>query len=319
MQSFITPIWNTVFPPARTFGWKSILASWAKSPSNGVPSYVETILENYRRVTEVGHDLPLTHFISYLNYEPEGIKWFLYEVLHTSGYEYDNNEDYVRECSDSQLEFLSGLLDWIAENDSLDSTFPVFPVSPLGGYTIRTYVEQYLSKDNLKNVAMMPRLISVAPSPQATFVTPTRDGRSAPRTVTPPLPPRKSKKYYPLIVIRLMRSGSLETKEDDDIISIKKEDSIGGIDSFSYIMRDRAALHSNRTITTGLSHQGVMALLRVTLQALVIDVDPYAYLQVFTPNMPTYMVDIDTMNKRTRSIIIDSVDMAMSRWATSTK
>lgn len=126
----------------RIFGWTDILEDWnyTLAPSH----HVTAVIENLRAATNPNgvHSPSLGQFLTYLNYEQDGIKWFLHECLANRWLWNDIRIDYVR-----------GLVD---EIENLDSHFPEFPGSP--SCTVREFVNSNLENYELDYVQMMPPL-----------------------------------------------------------------------------------------------------------------------------------------------------------------
>ena len=137
-------LWNPARQLRRIFGWKSILENWncTLTPSR----YVDEIVENLRAASNPSsnYNLPIRHFLTFLNEEEEGIKWLIYEAVVLEWMYGNIRTDYV-----------AALVDKV----DIDSGFPSFVGSPLNGQTVREFLEQSLNADQLAQVNMMPRLV----------------------------------------------------------------------------------------------------------------------------------------------------------------
>ena len=134
----------------RIFGWTEILEEWNETLE--ASPYVTAVVENMRAATNPNgvHSPTLSQFMTYLNNEQDGIKWFLHECLAIRWLWNDIRIDYVR-----------GLVNAVQD---LDSQFPEFPGSP--SCTVREFVQSNLNYTELDYVSMMPALVPLPNAPR---------------------------------------------------------------------------------------------------------------------------------------------------------
>jgi len=292
-------IWST-HSNVRVFDWKQILEDWHESLY--APIYVQVIIENLKEACnpDSDSDLPLSQFLTYLNHEEAGLTWFLYEIV-----------TYRWMWSSIRLDFVRDLVD---EIQNLDACFPRFPGSPWTTKTIRQWLTENLSSEELDVIQMMPPL--VVPSYNSySYQTPER----TPRVYEPPAPRSKSaqakvpsksaevKPRYPAMMFLLQREGEDEGELTDDKIYVFKQD-----DFYSIRYTDGQA--KLKFVTTGLTRSKVVDTMRKMLRMLTIDEKPFEYLQVSLPSMPTIMIKPQNLTSQTRDLIYDSMEMTMEDW-----
>ena len=82
-MAFYSPrnLWNNDSQIRRIFGWADILREWnyTLKPS----AYITTLIDNLRATSDLKstYDFPLSHFVTFLNDEQEGLKWLIYEII----------------------------------------------------------------------------------------------------------------------------------------------------------------------------------------------------------------------------------------------
>jgi hypothetical protein len=128
----------------RVFNWRELLEDWDNSLT--MNPRVQTVVDNLRAACnpDCPQDLPLSHFLTYLNDEPEALKWFLYECVAMRWMWGEVRLDYVGE---------------LMNRVDLDSTFPVFPGSTGNQRTIRQFLEDHLTPEEKRVVDLMPPLV----------------------------------------------------------------------------------------------------------------------------------------------------------------
>jgi hypothetical protein len=313
MSSSISPrLWNA-YTNVRIIGWADVLAEWNNSLC--MPSKVETILENLKEACnpDSTYEPTLLQFLTFLNHEQAGIAWFLFEAITHRWMWATPRLDYVRDLVD--------------EIENLDGYFPAFPGSPGNAKTIRQWITENLSREELDVIQMMPPLVNdwstytysaaLPPSPVASarahysyaqrpssYVTPTR--RTQP--VAPVAPARK--KVLGNIQFRIIRDSKASGL--DDVITISKNDAL---DTYTMRYADNEALV--KYSTKHLSAQQTIEALRKTLRFLTVDEMPFEYVQVTLPAMPSIMVKPENLSSQTRDLIYDSVEATMDNWPTS--
>lgn len=292
--------WNPNAPQqTRIFNWSSILQEWSQSL---VPTpYIETVQKNLQAATEYPHNysFPLTHFLTYLNEEQEGIAWLIYEICSTRWMYGHVRSDYLR-----------GLVLLV---DDLDQGFPAFVGSPYDSTTIREFLEGQLTPEELDAVNMMPRLVALPPSIQRErFEARQRHRASASASAsvtatsaTATVAQAQAQGILP-ITLRFMRPG-LHSKHDD-IVNIY----CMGQDSFKITFRDGDGKHKSRA--RRLTRTEVMEYLSNTLRLVAIDEEPFANMQILTPNMPTVVISPKNITSQTRDLIYDTVQTTMNNW-----
>jgi len=289
--------WNPNAPQqTRIFNWSSILYEWSQSL---VPTpYIETVQKNLQAATEYpySYSFPLTHFLSYLNDEQEGIAWLIYEICSTRWMYGRIRSDYLR-----------GLVLLV---DDLDEGFPAFVGSPRNSTTIREFLEAQLSSEELDIVNIMPRLVAIPPSIQRErFEARQRHRASASvAATTATLAQAQAQAVLP-ITLRFMRPG-LDSKHDDIVNIYRMCD-----DTFKITFRDGDGKHKSRA--RRLTRTEVMEYLSNTLRLVAIDEEPFANMQILTPNMPTVVISPKNITSQTRDLIYDTVQTTMNNWPVS--
>ena len=286
--------WNPNAPQqTRIFNWRSILEEWSQTL---VPTpYIETVQKNLRVATEYpySYSFPLTHFLSYLNEEQEGIAWLIHEICSTRWMYGRIRSDYLR-----------GLVLLV---DDLDSGFPAFVGSPYDSTTIREFLEAQLTAEELDTVNMMPRLVALPPSiHRERFEARQRHRASA--SVAATASAAQPQALLP-ITLRFMRPG-LDSKHDD-IVNIYRMSE----DAFKITFRDGDGKHKSRA--RNLTRTEVMEYLSNTLRLVAIDEEPFANVQLLAPNMPTVVIKPNNMTSQTRDLIYDTVQTTMNNWPVS--
>ncbi len=279
----LTMFWNPNAPQqTRIFNWRSILAEWSQTL---VPSaYIETVQKNLS-AARANNSFPLTHFLTYLNEEEDGIAWLIYEICATRWMYGRVRTDYLR-----------GLVYVL---DSVDVHFPAFVGSPYESMTIRQFLEDQLSAEELDTVDMMPRLVPNPPSIQRERFEARQRHRAA------AAPARQERETRP-ITLRFMRP-ELDEKHDD-VVNIHRM----GDDAFNIVFRDNSSVYKSRA--RSLTRTEVMEYLSNTLRLVAIDEQPFASVQILAPNMPTVVISPKNMTSQTRDLIYDTVLTTMNNW-----
>ena len=282
----LTMFWNPNAPQqTRIFNWRSILQEWSQTL---VPCpYIQTVQSNLSSATE-NNSTPLTHFLTYLNEEEEGIAWLIYEICATRWMYGRVRTDYLR-----------GLVYVL---DSVDVHFPAFVGSPYDSMTIREFLENQLSAEELDTVDMMPRLVPNPPSIQRErFEARQRNLASA----------RQGQQRQASLPITLRFMRPELHSAHDDIVNIFRI----GEDAFKIIFRDGDGKHKSRA--RNLTRTEVMEYLSNTLRLVAIDEEPFANVQLLAPNMPTVVIKPKNMTSQTRDLIYDTVMTTMNNWPVS--
>jgi hypothetical protein len=292
-------LWNRNFQNARVFDWAELLEEW--NDSLNMPRHVQTFINNLQAASRAQHgdpaDYPLSHFLTFLNNEQDGLKWFAYEIVAMRWM-----------WGESRLDYLRQLVDRI---DQLDSGFPQFPGRPNG--TVRQYLETHLSPDELEYVNMMPQLITA----RQQYTPPFRRQASA-----PPLPPRvqRAPPQTPIQVpppleqdpveIRFIRPADVAKTErnKDTIITVRP----AGSDKYRLYFREKALGNSANVVN--LTRHQVLQRLSLMFRLTLDDEDGYRSVQVTVPGMPSVLFRISSLSSNLRDMVYDMVEMTMEAW-----
>jgi hypothetical protein len=257
----------------RIFDWKNILRQWNQGSS---PHEVTTVLDNLAR----DQCPPLSHFLTYLNNEQEGLTWFIYECI-ASSWMWN---------SGPRLLFIRDTVDLL---NNPDATFPEFPGSPLTMHTVRSFLTANLTEDQLIYIDMMPPLIPA--------------NRPVGTATTAPAPLR-SPQYAP-ITFNVIRDRTESGKTDDLVVIRKTSD-----DHYSYTFTDRTSTFKKKCVHKDLTEVEVMAMLRTLFNFLVLDNEPFDCIQVTLPTTPSILLDTESLTSSTRDMLYDSVEMVFNSW-----
>jgi hypothetical protein len=295
----------------RVFGWKDLLEQWDQTLQ--IPAQVKRVTDNLYAACDPNgtHDPRVSQFLTYMNYEQEGIAWFLYECISSRWVHGNVRVDYIRSLVD--------------EIENLDGYFPEFPGSPQG-QTIRQFVQANLETDELADVQMMPPLIQTpvrsaradysyaqrapvrkdtAPSP---FMAP-QVVRSLSQQFESLQPKPKSKKVLPpkhaVIQIHFIRN---KKTSEDDVVSITQNSA----DSYNISYLDKTA--PLKSYTRSVNRAAVINFLSLTLRLITVDEQPFESVQFTLPSMPAILVSPHNLSSQTRDLIYDSVEATMDFW-----
>jgi hypothetical protein len=283
-------MWSHSSQNSRVFGWTSILAAWNQGSN---PQEVSTLLDNLSR----DHCPPVGHFFTYLNEEQDGLKWFIYECV-ASSWMWNTGP---------RLLFIRETLDLI---ENLESTFPPFPGSPCGTQTVRQFLTENLSNDQLAYINMMPTLVhfgaSAASAGIAAFAG--AAAASAPPTAARVALHRGQRNgHIRFHVIRDVASNG----KTDDVITIHKV----GEDRYSYTYKDATSMSKKKEcVHPNLSGSDVISMLRNLFNLLLLDVEPFQRLQVMLPTTPSILLKMSSLDSTTRDHLYDSVETVMKNW-----
>lgn len=306
----------------RVFGWRNILSEW-KDGFN-MPHSVKVVTQNLQAASDPhgSHSPTLAQFLTYMNYEPDAIAWFLYECIAVRWMHGHVRVDYIRSLVD--------------EIESLDTYFPSFPGSPYS-QTIRQFIEESLTQDELAAIEMMPPLVQTnsysyqttpQPSQRQTVVPPLRrtssltatsDTGFAPvPTVRRTLSERfadvsdKEVEYKQNIEFRFIRKMKVEGNTNtDDILTVRRV----GDNLYTLLYNDKQA--SIKTKKVNLTSEDVIEFLSLTLRLVSIDELPFHSVQITLPSLPAIIVSPENLISQTRDLIYDSVQATMNNWPIS--
>ncbi len=311
MASYINAyIWNNDRQTRTISGWDEILMEWDESLYQN--AFVATVLENLKATSnwDSGKDFPLTHFLRFLDYEPNAMKWFLYEVIAMRWMWGESRIDYVKE--------LVRMID-------LDSTFPVFPGSPCNTQTVRQFLTTHLNEDELEYLDMPSQPVTTRIGNMTIQVT--SDGRRIINTNSNPVSVQTSRVTTPLrqepVEIKTEKKEKVKkVKEpkpaqlqirfnrksgDDDTINIRPEED----DTYSIVFKDTSV---------GVTHTyfdmdeiDVQTYLSQVFRISCLDQDPYDNIQLNFPGRPQVILPFNP-DSFTRDLIYDSVESIMENW-----
>jgi hypothetical protein len=259
----------------RVFNWTDILADWENTLH--ASSYITTVTNNLRAVSDPssGVDFPLSHFLTFLNEEEDGVKWLIYEAV-VLRWMYGNiRTDYITE---------------LVEYVDLDTAFPSFVGSPQG-FTIRQFLEANLTEAELLEVHMMTPLIAVS-NYQAYTAQPSMNE------------PVRVSKRHPSITMRFLRNKE-STK--DDVMVIRK----AANDMYSVYYHDLEAAVSNKA--SKLNRQSLLKYLSSTLRLLQLATQPFQSIQFTAPHMPSVLLKTD-LSSQDRDTVYDAVETVLNNW-----
>ena len=263
-------MWSATSQTSRVFGWTDKLERWN---SGSYPAEIRTVLDNLGS----GRSFPSSHFFTYMNEEQDALKWFIFECI-ASSWQWQ---------SAPRLSYIRDAVDLI---ENLDTTFPVFPGSPLQNQTVRGFLTRNLDEEQLSFVEMMPPLVYT--------VRPASSSASAADTAR-----------YGVIRFHVLRDANNTSR--DDIVTIRKESE----ETYSYTYTDKTSVAADKTWRhSGLNASQVMGLLSNMFNLLNIDAEPYYGLQVLLPTSPSVMLRAKDLTSSTRDMLYDSVENVMDSW-----
>jgi hypothetical protein len=320
------------------FGWSEALATWSRTGEQ--PLGVQRVLEHLKAASNPldGADYPVTHFLKYLNYEQDGLLWFLYECVAHSWM-----------WGSPRLDYIEAVLN---EVDDLEDGFPEFPGSPRDSLSVREFLNKNLTEEQLDMVNMMPPLVRQCDLSYQSYQTPppaarnlsnpppihrVRQNCTAPldgccwtmpvsgptvRAVPPPPSPvapvahsvapvahsvarRKDPSYAPFVV-RAIRFNS--SSSNDDVLTLRKD----GEDRFSILFNDMES--GVRNVMRDLDRTSVLNNFSIALRSMHLDDDPFRSIQILHPTLPTVLVKVENLRSQTRDLIYDSIESAMDNW-----
>ncbi len=304
------------------FGWTEALATWSRTGEQ--PLGVQRVLEHLKAASNPldGADYPVTHFLKYLNYEQDGILWFLYECVAHSWM-----------WGSPRLDYIEAVLN---EVEDLEDGFPEFPNSPGDSLSVRQFLTTHLTEEQLDMVNMMPPLLrdpsyqtppaarnlsgpppvhrvrkpSVRPVDACCWRMPV-SGPVAPVAPPPPSPVaarrsvHKEPSYAPFVV-RAIRHNS--SSSNDDVLTLRKE----GEDRYSILFNDMES--GVRNVMRDLDRTSVLNNFSIALRSLHLDDDPFKSVQILHPTLPTVLVKVENLRSYTRDLIYDSIESVMDNW-----
>ena len=329
-------LWNTYTPPTSIIGWKDILQTWDESVS--MHKNVEIVLDNLHAASDYTSNylnLPLTHFLHYLNYEAEAIQWFVYEVIAMRWM-----------WGESRLDFIQSLLNFYPNLVNLEATFCDFIGSPRYSMTLRQFLTEHLSPEEVAFLNMPPPLRT--PSIRGEVKTPTyppagptvhsnEGGKKMSlkvfstfnevdnvfdRTVQASASnasssyeeefeqsQRKKMKrtpFYSSILLRFIAEKD-QDKSEDECLHIMK---VG--DDLYDIQYDIQSIGKKRT-QFNMSHLEVHQYISTVLRLMHLDTDPYFSIQFEVPHMPIVLLNPKICSED-RNLLYDALDNTFKNW-----
>lgn len=276
-------LWDSEEQNVTVFNWTEILEEWNESLT--MHPYVQTVIDNLKAAADPDseYNFPLSHFLKYLNWEKDGIAWFLYEVVSMRWMWGESRLDYVKEL--------------VHRPDvKLDEGFPVFPGSPRNYRTVRKFLTDSLSADELEYLDMAPN----RPPP----ITPPRPIRVS---SNPPAAPVKENKKYSSIQLFLQRPDKNGKGQPDDIIHILKESNM----LHSILYKDGDA-NISYTIAD-LGKREVVEYIRNIVNLNRFDRQGFEYIQFAWPGAPSVLLPQHTTAEE-RDLVYDAIERTIDNW-----
>ena len=261
-------MWSPTHQPRRIFGWKGIFDEWRATQE--MPLYVRIVMKNLDIASRNYTYFPVSHFLDFVNHEQEPMAWLVYEFV---------SHRIKHGGTQLNLEFLRSIVDLI---NNLDSMFPMFPSAPFT--SIREFLEDNLTNDEIDYVQMLPRLIPLPASP----------------TVV------KKASSPSEMIIRVLRKG-MSAKEDDIIYITNNYDG-----TYNIVYNDQVS--EIKTKTSYVQQHDLLKYLSTTLRLMTLDTDPFESIQCIMPNAPSVMISTNDLTSQTRDLIYDTVEGLMVNW-----
>lgn len=325
-------LWNTYTPPTIIIGWKDILQAWDESVT--MHKNVEVLLDNLHAASDYRSfqfNTPLSHFLHYLNYEPEAIQWFMYEIIAMRWM-----------WGESRLDFLHSIIHERADLVNLENTFCDFIGSPRDSMTLRQFLTEHLTADELAFLDLPPPLrvptyppagpVPSSPSKKkdknkSLKVTATYDDNkdvfsrivsaSASNssssnvekdTEMEPSRPKKIKAtpFYSSVLLRFIANKEQDKSEDECLYIEKVGDDLYDI-HYHILSIGRKRTQFN------MSHIDVHKYISTVLRMMHLDEDPYYSIQFEVPHMPVILLN-PKLNSEDRNLLYDALDNTFKNW-----
>jgi hypothetical protein len=307
-----TNLWSVNFQNVRVFNWRELLEDWDNHVT--MNPRVQTVVDNLRAACnpDSPYNFPLSHFLTYLNDEPEALKWFLYECVAMRWMWGEIRLDYVRE---------------LMNRVDLDSTFPVFPGSRRNQQTIRQFLEEHLTPEEKRAVDLMPPLVPVGqgarnylPQHRRLVVEITQDevddsdsedsddsdSESDESTEADYGPqPREG---LPVFGVRFIREPSPKKANKDDVIEVRPTTDP---ELFQVRYRD---LQDKISREVYLPLQGLRRYMSTVLRSANRDEDGFRCVQIDPPAAPSVLFNTRSLTAEIRDIIYDHLELAIDFW-----
>jgi hypothetical protein len=287
-------LWDNEEQNVNVFNWNEILEEWNESLT--MHPYVQTVVDNLKAVSDPDseYDFPLSHFLKYLNWEKDGLTWFLYEVVSMRWM-----------WGESRLDFVKELVQ--RPEIKIDEGFPFFPGSPRNFRTVRKFLTDSLSEDELDYVEM-PSL----PNRLSTPATPPRPARV--RSVLPIIPPRaaprapvKAVKKYSDMNIFLQRPDKNGEGQPDDVIYITKNS------YFLYTITYKDGIDGSKHKFVDQDYQDVLAYVRNVVNLNRFDNEGFQFVQLTCPGAPSVLLP-QYVTADERDLMYDALERTLKNW-----
>ena len=220
------------------------------------------------------------------NYNPP-----LADFLRFLGYEQNAYKWFVYEIvavswmwGNKRLDYLREILPRL---DSLDTLFPFFPGSP-ATHTIRSFLESQLTPAEYESLGLRQRWSNPVTNTNTNSV------------VT-----------HPVVSIRCLRKEPHDREKYDDVLFIRK------VAEGKYRLTYKDKQSKTSCVTEYSSDRDVLNHVRLMLNLLKEDDDPFSSVQVCFPNYPTCLFELSTLNSSKRDLIYDCLESTMNSWPTA--
>jgi hypothetical protein len=290
-------LWDNEEQNSNVFNWNEVLEEWNESLN--MHPYVQTVIDNLKAVSDPDseYDFPLSHFLKYLNWEKDGITWFLYEVVSMRWMWGESRLDFVKDLAKRP-------------EVKLDEGFPFFPGSPKNFRTVRKFLIDSLSKDELNYLELPPKMRNT-PSTANIPATPTPTTPTS-NTISNvneniPLAPRKVNQKYTSIQIILQRPDQNGKGQPDDVVDIMKESFV----TYSITYKDK--FNSSYQKFPEVTSLDVLNYVRNIVNLNYYDHVPFQFIQLIVPGAPDVLFK-GKMSSEERTLMYDAIQRTLDSW-----
>lgn len=314
-------IWDTYISPPITFGWVGLLSEWNESLL--MPHQIKVLIDNLQAASDWSSDyqnIPLDHFLRYLNFEKEAIQWFIYEVIAMRWM-----------WGESRLDYVAYLINQRPDLIHLESTFEAFPGSPNDTQTLRQFLTAHLNEEELTYVNMPPPLRNptyppAGPSKMNITISFSKNGDVAsrcisssnassqmddeddlPRLVQPRPIVVKKKPVHSPILFRFCKKRAPGNSKTDELMWLHKI----GENEYTFVYNDKKG--TQKHTVKNLTRIGVHRYLSTTFRMMHMDTDPYEAIQIEFPHLPVIIVNTK-MRSEDRDLIYDALYLTFDSW-----
>jgi hypothetical protein len=289
-------LWDNEEQNVNVFNWNEILEEWNESLN--MHHYVQTVIDNLKAVSDPDseYDFPLSHFLKYLNWEKDGITWFLYEVVSMRWM-----------WGESRLDFVKDLVK--RPEIKLDEGFPVFPGSPKNIRTVRKFLTDSLSEDELEYLEMplVSNRRSAAAAAAPVPVTPPRPVRVASAPAPAPAKPVKAVRKYSDINIFLQRPDKNGKGQPDDVIHIIKDS------YFQHTITYKDGVEGSTQKIVDQDIYDVIAYVRNIVNLNRFDREGFQFIQLSCPGAPSVLLT-QYLTAEERDLMYDALERTLKNW-----